>query len=71
MAIMHGAINHQQRRGNRANKVLGIIEVYTGGIAGTVAEPKLIFAAAIKGWLAELFWHIATRLEIFYQARPM
>ena len=33
---------------NRANKVLGIFEVSTGGIAGTVADPKLIFAAAIK-----------------------
>ena len=34
---------------NRANRVLGISEVSTGGIAGTVADPKLIFAAAIKG----------------------
>jgi len=34
---------------NRANKVLGIFEVSTGGISGTVADPKLIFAAAIKG----------------------
>ena len=33
---------------NRANRVLGISEVSTGGIAGTVADPKLIFAAAIK-----------------------
>lgn len=34
---------------NRANKVLGIFEVSTGGISGTVADPRLIFAAAIKG----------------------
>ena len=34
---------------NRANKVLGIFNVSTGGIAGTVADPKLIFVAAIKG----------------------
>lgn len=34
---------------NRANKVLGIFEVSTGGISGTVADPKLIFAAALKG----------------------
>ena len=34
---------------NRANKVLGIIELSTGGISGTVADPKLIFAAALKG----------------------
>lgn len=33
---------------NRANKVLGIYEVSTGGIAGTVADPKLIFVAALK-----------------------
>ena len=33
---------------NRANKVLGILEVSTGGVSGTVADPKLIFAAAIK-----------------------
>lgn len=33
---------------NRANKVLGILEVSTGGISGTVADPRLIFVAAIK-----------------------
>ena len=33
---------------NRANKVLGIYEASTGGVAGTVADPKLIFAAALK-----------------------
>ena len=34
---------------NRANKVLGIFEVSSGGVSGTVADPKIIFAAAIKG----------------------
>lgn len=33
---------------NRANKVLGILELSKGGITGTVADPKLIFAAAVK-----------------------
>lgn len=33
---------------NRANKVLGILEVSTGGITGTVADPRLIFVAALK-----------------------
>jgi DNA repair protein RadC len=33
---------------NRANKVLGMFEVSSGGSSGTVAEPKLIFCAAIK-----------------------
>jgi DNA repair protein RadC len=33
---------------NRANRVLGVFEVSTGGVSGTVADPKLIFAAALK-----------------------
>ena len=33
---------------NRANKVLGIFGVSTGGVTGTVADPKLIFVAALK-----------------------
>ncbi|WP_299760936.1 JAB domain-containing protein [uncultured Pontibacter sp.] len=33
---------------SRANRVLGIYEVSTGGVGGTVADPKLIFAAALK-----------------------
>jgi DNA repair protein RadC len=32
----------------RNNKVLGIFEVSTGGVSGTVADPKIIFAAALK-----------------------
>jgi DNA repair protein RadC len=34
---------------NRGNRVLGIVQISRGGIAGTVADPKLIFAAALKG----------------------
>lgn len=33
---------------NRSNKVLGIFEASSGSATGTVADPKLIFAAAIK-----------------------
>ncbi|NOT73419.1 MAG: JAB domain-containing protein [Cyclobacteriaceae bacterium] len=33
---------------NRANKVLGILEPFTGGVSGTVADPKIIFAGALK-----------------------
>ncbi len=33
---------------NRANKVLGIFNVSSGGITGTVADPRLILMAAIK-----------------------
>ena len=33
---------------NRANKVVGFLEVSTGGITGTVADPRIILAAAIR-----------------------
>ncbi|HEY0056924.1 MAG TPA: JAB domain-containing protein [Pedobacter sp.] len=33
---------------NRANKVLGISEISTGGFAGTIADPKVIFSTALK-----------------------
>jgi len=33
---------------NRANKVLGVYEVSSGGVTGTVADPRVIFAAALK-----------------------
>ncbi len=33
---------------NRANRVLGIVDISTGGIAGTVADPKIIFVSALK-----------------------
>jgi DNA repair protein RadC len=33
---------------NRANKVLGIYNASSGGITGTVADPRLILAVAVK-----------------------
>jgi DNA repair protein RadC len=33
---------------NRSNKVMGIYEASAGGLTGTVADPRLILAAAIK-----------------------
>src|SRR4051812_3199112 len=33
---------------NRANKVLGAFDVSSGGISGTVADPRVIFVAALK-----------------------
>ena len=33
---------------NRAQKVLGIYELSTGVVTGTVADPKLVFTAALK-----------------------
>lgn len=33
---------------NRAHRVLGIYTVSTGGVSGTIADPKLIYTAALK-----------------------
>ncbi|MDP2413846.1 JAB domain-containing protein [Daejeonella sp.] len=33
---------------NRANRVIGCYEVSLGGMCGTIADPKVIFAAALK-----------------------
>jgi len=33
---------------NRANRVLGIYGLSEGGVTGTVADPRLLFAAALK-----------------------
>ena len=33
---------------NRANNVIGIFQVSSGGVAGTVADAKLIFSTALK-----------------------
>ena len=33
---------------NRASRVLGICTISTGGVAYTIADPKLIFAVALK-----------------------
>jgi DNA repair protein RadC len=33
---------------SRANNVIGILSISTGNVSGTIADPKLIMAAAIK-----------------------
>ncbi len=33
---------------NRANRVLGIVDISSGGITGTVADPRLVLMAALK-----------------------
>lgn len=33
---------------NRANKVLGVMDIASGGITGCVADPRIILAAAVK-----------------------
>ena len=39
---------------NRANKVLGIVNISTGGVSGTVADPKMIFSSALKAAASSL-----------------
>lgn len=39
---------------NQANRVLGIYEASSGGITGTVADPRTILASAIKGLAAKI-----------------
>lgn len=33
---------------NRANRVIGCYDVSTGGICGTIVDPRVVFAAALK-----------------------
>lgn len=33
---------------NRANRVLGILPISVGGTSGTIADPKIIYVAALK-----------------------
>ncbi len=33
---------------NRANRVLGILPLSRGGLSGVIADPKIIFASAVK-----------------------
>ncbi|MGV3686234.1 MAG: JAB domain-containing protein [Daejeonella sp.] len=33
---------------NRANRVLGIVDISVGGTSGTLVDPKVVFAAALK-----------------------
>lgn len=42
---------------NRANKVIGLVEISTGGFAGTFADPKVIFSAALKAGASPLIRH--------------
>lgn len=33
---------------NRRNRVLGLVHISSGGFSGTIADPKVIFSAALK-----------------------
>lgn len=33
---------------NRRNRVLGIVHISSGGLSGTIADPKVIFTASLK-----------------------
>jgi len=33
---------------NRQNRVLGLVDISTGGVSGTILDPKIIFSIALK-----------------------
>lgn len=33
---------------NRENRVLGIVDISTGGVSGTILDPKIVFSIALK-----------------------
>ncbi len=39
---------------NRANRLIGYYSVSSGGISGTIADPRVIFAAALKACAVEI-----------------
>ncbi len=39
---------------NRANKVIGLVDISLGGFSGTIADPKVIFVAALKAGASSL-----------------
>ena len=39
---------------NRANKVIGLVDISLGGFSGTIADPKVIFVAALKAGASAL-----------------
>ncbi|WP_442587641.1 JAB domain-containing protein [Pedobacter sp. AW31-3R] len=39
---------------SRRNRVLGIVNISKGGISGTIADPKVIFVAALKSCASAL-----------------
>ncbi len=43
---------------NRANEILRPVQISTGGVSGTVADPKLIFKQAIE--------HLASAMILFH-----
>lgn len=49
---------------NRASRLLGYMELSSGGTTATIADPKLVFAAAIKANACELYWRIIIPAEL-------
>jgi len=43
---------------NRANKVLGIANLSTGGTSGCILDAKTVFQYALKANASGLIWHI-------------
>lgn len=48
---------------NRRNRVLGIVSISQGGMSGTIADPKVIFAVALKACASGIILsHYAKRM---------
>ncbi|MES2873713.1 MAG: JAB domain-containing protein [Bacteroidota bacterium] len=39
---------------NRTSKVIGLVDISLGGFSGTIADPKVIFVAALKAGASAL-----------------
>ncbi len=48
---------------NRSNKVLGVLDASSGGITGTVADPRIILTAAIKANAVGIVLFLTTILQ--------
>ncbi len=56
---------------NRRNRVLGIVDISMGGVSGTLADPKVIFAIALKSGASEFWLPIITPVRNWNRARQM
>jgi DNA repair protein RadC len=59
---------------NRENRVLGIADVSVGGIHGTIVDPKMIFAIALKGKASSIILahnHPSGNLELSYKDKTI
>ena len=56
---------------NKAQRVLGIYEMSTGGVAGTIADTRLVFIAALKANACSVIHRTTIRVATFSPAGQM